>query len=161
MTGQHITNWPRDRRLELLGARQEDCNLSPQHSNHSFANSLPGHCAARPHKCPGAPRSGGAPPAGGSGEGSGAALDFAGTFPDAFDAQFAVEALGHVFPHVPAAAEDLHGAVGDPPGHLGAVELRHRALRVRDLDIAAAVEVAGGLNIATSASDAAAGFPLF
>src|ERR1700730_19305737 len=88
-------------------------------------------------------------PRGGSGEGPRAALDhligddrpldFAGAFPDALDAQFAVEALGHVFPHVPAAAEDLHGAVGDPPGHLRAVELRHRALRVRDLDVRAAV----------------------
>src|ERR1017187_10566596 len=73
------------------------------------------------------------------------ALDLAGALPDPFYPQFAVEAFGHVFPHVPAAAEDLHGAVGDPPGHLGAVELRHRALRVRDLDIATAVDVAGGL----------------
>src|SRR5271169_3886012 len=58
------------------------------------------------------------------------ALDLAGAFPDAFDAQLAVEALGDVLAHVAAAAEDLDGPVGDAAGHLRAVQLGHRALGV-------------------------------
>src|SRR5262249_52629229 len=73
------------------------------------------------------------------------ALDLAGALPDPLDPQLAVEALGHVLAHVAAPAEDLHRAVGDPPGHLRAVELGHRALGVRDLDVAAPVDAAGGL----------------
>src|SRR5262249_9117217 len=73
------------------------------------------------------------------------ALDLAGALPDPLDPELAVEALGHVLAHVAAAAEDLHRAVGDPPGHLRAVELGHRALGVSDLDVAAPVDAAGGL----------------
>jgi len=45
-------------------------------------------------------------------------LDLAGAFPDPLDPQFPEEALRDVLPHVAATAEDLHGAVGDPAGHL-------------------------------------------
>src|SRR5262245_61147253 len=50
-------------------------------------------------------------------------LDLAGAFPDAVDAQLAEEALGHVLPHIAAAAEDLHRAVGHPVRHLRGIEL--------------------------------------
>src|ERR1700753_434660 len=72
-------------------------------------------------------------------------LDLAGAFPDAFHPQFAVEALGHVLAHVAAAAEHLHGPVGDPVGHFRGVQLGHGTLRVRDLDVGAGVDATGGL----------------
>src|ERR1700760_513339 len=71
------------------------------------------------------------------------ALDLAGAFPDAFDAEFAVEALGYVLAHVAAAAEHLDGPVGDPVGHFRGVQLGHRTLRVGDLDVSAGVDAAG------------------
>src|ERR1700759_4957330 len=71
------------------------------------------------------------------------ALDLAGALPDPLDAELAEEALGDVLAHVAAAAEHLDGAVGDPARHLRAVELGHRALRVRHLDIGATVDPAG------------------
>src|SRR5262249_33664973 len=73
------------------------------------------------------------------------ALDLAGALPDPLDPELAVEPLGPVLAHVAAAAEDLHRAIGDPPGHLRAVQLGHRALGVSDLDVAAPVDAAGGL----------------
>src|SRR5215475_12169668 len=68
------------------------------------------------------------------------ALHLARPLPDPLHPQFAVEPFGHVLPHVAAAAEHLDGTVGDPPGHLGAVQLRHGALGVRDLYVGAPVD---------------------
>src|SRR5579862_4132422 len=73
------------------------------------------------------------------------ALDLAGAFPDPLDAQLAVEAFGHVLAHVSAATEDLDGPVGDAARHLRTVELGHRALRVRHLQVGTAVDAARGL----------------
>src|ERR1700750_838466 len=73
------------------------------------------------------------------------ALDLAGALPDPLDTELAEEALSHVLAHVAAAAEHLDGAVGDTTRHLRGVELGHRALRVRHLDIRAAVDAAGRL----------------
>src|SRR6187200_1971659 len=69
------------------------------------------------------------------------ALDLGGALPDAFDAELAPEALGHVLAHVAAAAEDLHGAVGHAVGHLARIQLHHRALRVLNLEVDAAIDV--------------------
>ena len=71
------------------------------------------------------------------------ALDLAGALPDPLDAELAEEALGDVLAHVAAAAEDLHGAVGDAAGHLADVELDHRALGMGDLEVGAGVERRG------------------
>src|SRR5439155_12856932 len=65
------------------------------------------------------------------------ALDLAGALPDPLDAKLAEKALGDVLAHVAAAAEHLDGAVGDAARHLRAVELGHRALRVRHLHVRA------------------------
>jgi hypothetical protein len=43
------------------------------------------------------------------------------------------------------AAEDLHRPVGDPAGHLGGVQLGHRALGVLDLDVQVGVDAVRGL----------------
>src|SRR3954453_20577796 len=71
------------------------------------------------------------------------ALDLARALPDPVDADLAPEPLRDVLAHVPPAAEDLHGAVGDAPGRLAREELRHRALRMLDLDVGTRVDVLG------------------
>src|SRR5829696_3866026 len=72
-------------------------------------------------------------------------LDLRGALPDPVHPQLPVEALGDVLAHVAAAPEDLHRPVGDPPGHLGGVQLGHRALGVLDLDVEVVVDAVGGL----------------
>src|SRR4051812_6078285 len=66
-------------------------------------------------------------------------LDLAGTLPDPLDPEFAGEPFGDVLAHVATATEDLDGSVGDASCHLRAVELGHRATRVRDLAVDALV----------------------
>lgn len=68
------------------------------------------------------------------------ALDLAGALPDALDAQLAVVALGGVAGLVAAPAEQLHGAVGHAPGHLGGEQLRHRDLAVHHARVLVAVQ---------------------
>ena len=60
-------------------------------------------------------------------------LDLAGALPDPLDPQLAEEPLGDVLAHVAAAAEDLERPVRDPVGHLGGVQLDHRAAGVQHL----------------------------
>ena len=66
-------------------------------------------------------------------------LDFAGTLPDAVNPEFPVESLGHVFAHVAAPTEDLHGTISRPVGELRAEELGHGALAVENLDVVFAI----------------------
>ena len=63
-------------------------------------------------------------------------LNLAGALPDSLDPKLAEHPLGDVLAHVAAAAEDLHGAVGDPARHLRAVQLGHRRLAVQGLAVA-------------------------
>ena len=72
-------------------------------------------------------------------------LDLAGALPDSLHPKFAEHPLGDVLPHVAAAAEDLHGAIGHPARHLRAVQLRHRGLAVQGLAVMAGVDGPGHL----------------
>src|SRR6185295_13516286 len=53
-------------------------------------------------------------------------LDLGRALPDPVDAQLAPQPLHRLLAHVAAAAEDLHAAVDDAVGRLGAAELDHR-----------------------------------
>ena len=72
-------------------------------------------------------------------------LDLGCSLPDPVDPEFAEEPLGHVFPHVAAAAENLDRPVGHPVGHLGCGQLGHRRMGVDQLDVGAGVDLAGDL----------------
>src|SRR5918992_4848746 len=60
-------------------------------------------------------------------------LDLGRALPDAVDAELPEEAFGYVLSHVAAAPKDLHRTIRHAVGHLGGVELCHRALRVLGL----------------------------
>src|SRR6185295_19055970 len=69
------------------------------------------------------------------------ALDLAGAFPDAVDADVAVQPLDRVLAHVAAAAQDLHRLVDHAAGHLGGIELQRRGAGVLHLLVEAGVQL--------------------
>src|SRR4051812_35477428 len=88
----------------------------------------------------------------GDGSGDDELLDLLGAFVDVEDLGVAVHALDAVLPGVAVATQDLDGSLGGPHGDAAGLELRHGALGVDVLAVAAepggAVhEQAGGVDL--------------